>query len=468
MAVIKMPKTQISELEKKIDRIISDPKIEDLNPLKEDVQTLIDEKKELELEVINLRSQLEEMEETLNAIRTGEVDALVITGPKGESVYSLAGAEHPYRVMVETMGEGAVTITRDGTILFSNQSFARLARLPMEKIVGTNITQYMDPEYTSEFQSILDRNKSARLEVLLLSRGKSKIPVYLSISPLKEDSSGFSIVMTDLTYQKGEEFMRRAKDELEEKVRERTALYAEANKHLINEIAGRKRTEETLRTAQKNLREMTSAIITAEEKARQNLATNLHDTVVQTLGAAKLRSQLIQGDIPEKAEPIFSELQNFISESITQARSIMAEMSPSVLNEFGLISALEWLTEQIEYQHGIKAKFKTNVKSVSLDREVQVLMFQATRELLMNIVKHAQAKTATVKFFDNGKRFSIEVKDNGIGFDVENTFLPDLKGGFGLYSIRERLRHIGGVLEIKSNPIKGTTVLITAPREIEK
>ena len=96
----------------------------------------------------------------------------------------------------------------------------------------------------------------------------------------------------------------------------------------------------------------------ADERSRQHFAADLHDTVIQTIGAAKLRSQIIQDDIPEKSSEHFQELQDFISQSITQARFIMAEMSPPVLNELGFVPAMEWLTEQIETQHGLHIEFQ--------------------------------------------------------------------------------------------------------------
>lgn len=226
--------------------------------------------------------------------------------------------------------------------------------------------------------------------------------------------------------------------------------------------------EERLRAARKNLRAMASEIVLADERSRQHFATELHDTVVQTLGAAKLRSQLIQSRIPPKARPVFAEMQDMLSHSIIQARQIMAEMSPPVLNELGLKHALEWLTEQIGTQHGINMKFESSNEGMPLGHEVEVLLFQAARELMMNVVKHADAKNAALKFSNDAKKLCVEITDDGRGFDMKKNFQPGLKGGYGLYSIRERLQHIGGQLAIRSKPGRGTTVLILVPREIEK
>lgn len=130
-----LPKKEFS-IEEKDDGIVYVLDKTGLVKLKKNVQ-LIKENSDLKQEVSHLRSRLEEMEQVLTAIRAGEVDALMISGPNGESVYSLSGAEHPYRVMVESMGEGAVTVTNDGTILYANTAFARLLDTSLEQIIGS-------------------------------------------------------------------------------------------------------------------------------------------------------------------------------------------------------------------------------------------------------------------------------------------------------------------------------------------
>lgn len=142
----------------------------------------------------------------------------------------------------------------------------------------------------------------------------------------------------------------------------------------------------------------------------------------------------------------------------------MAELSPPVLYELGFAPALEWLTEQISNQHDILINFKTK-QIPPLVHEIQVLLFQATRELLMNVVKHAQTKTAVVKVSANGAIVKIEIRDHGKGFDSKRGFRTDVSGGgFGLFSIRERLKHFGGELHIRSKPGWGTKVTMTMPR----
>lgn len=238
----------------------------------------------------------------------------------------------------------------------------------------------------------------------------------------------------------------------------------ERNSKLLEEIAGRKKTEERLRSAQKNLRAMASEIVLSDERSRQHFAADLHDSVVQTLGAAKLRMQLLRDHIKPEGLKMMSDLQDMITQSISQARFIMAEMSPPVLNELGFIPALEWLAEQIESQHGIPVNFSSKKSSHRMVHEIQVLLFQAVRELLMNVVKHSRAKQVFLIVSERAGKIRIEVKDDGIGMNKRNAFRSDLSSGFGLFSIRERLKHFGGQLKIKSEHGKGTTVLIQAPK----
>ena len=108
---------------------------------------------------------------------------------------------------------------------------------------------------------------------------------------------------------------------------------------------------------------------------------------------------------------------------------------------------------------------ESRCEELPLTREIQVLLFQATHELLMNIVKHAHAKSAVVTISANGSKIKVEVKDNGRGFDQKHTFSTDVSGGgFGLFSIRERLRHFDWNISIRSKAGQGTKVTMTVPR----
>ncbi|MHB8873197.1 MAG: sensor histidine kinase [Myxococcaceae bacterium] len=152
-----------------------------------------------------LRERLREAEETLQAIRSGQVDAILVEGPVGEKIFTLEGAERSYRVLVEAMNEGALTLRQDGTILYCNGRFARLLGRLLEKVMGSSLHAVVAPEDREAMKALLDagRSSDARGELTLLDGGGRRVPVYVSVSAMAtEDSELLCLVVTDLTEQK--------------------------------------------------------------------------------------------------------------------------------------------------------------------------------------------------------------------------------------------------------------------------
>jgi signal transduction histidine kinase len=140
------------------------------------------------------------------------------------------------------------------------------------------------------------------------------------------------------------------------------------------------------------------------------------------------------------------------------------ELSPPVLYELGFEAAMEWLVRQMREQHGLSTEFRGDGQTKPLEDNVRVLLFQAVRELLVNVAKHAQARNVTVSTQMAGDEIRVDVEDDGVGFDVSQAGSHDYKtGGFGLFSIRERLGHIGGYLNVESKPGVGTRITLVAP-----
>ena len=156
-----------------------------------------------------LTARLTEAEETLRAIRSGEVDGLVVSTAEGDRIFTLSGADHPYRIMVETMNEGAATLASDSTILFCNQRFADIVKESLEKVIGSSITQYISSTDLPLFEAVLEQGLkgNSKLEMALQTGDKSSTPVFLSLSALQhKDLPGVAcMVVTDLTEQKRNE-----------------------------------------------------------------------------------------------------------------------------------------------------------------------------------------------------------------------------------------------------------------------
>ena len=169
---------------------------------------------ELLAEIRELRIRLEEAEETLSAIRGGEVDALVVASGEGDRVFTLEGADQPYRVLVETMSEGAATLNPDSTVLFCNSRLAHLLKRPLENILGKPLLSHVAPSEASAFTGLLHRalsadcrpGESVRAELSLLAANGDPVPVLLSCAPLElAEHRGISLIVTDLSEQKRNE-----------------------------------------------------------------------------------------------------------------------------------------------------------------------------------------------------------------------------------------------------------------------
>lgn len=215
------------------------------------------------------------------------------------------------------------------------------------------------------------------------------------------------------------------------------------------------------------LRSLSSQLSLVEEQERKRLATALHDSVGQTLALSKLKlgelGRLLSGS---KAQAELTEIRNVFEKGIQQLRSLTFELSPPILYELGLGAALEWLGEQFEQRHAVEFHFEPDGEIKNMDEVVSVLMFQSAREVLANVGKHARAQHVKATASMNDGRVCLVITDDGLGFDADAVRAHSYeRHSFGLFSIRERMRHIGGTMGIESKPGKGTTVTLSAPAE---
>ncbi len=181
--------------------------------------------REPESEIERLRQRLQEAEETLRAIREGEVDALVIESPEGEMIYTLTTADYPYRLMIDEMNEGAVSVSPDSIILYSNRNFGAIIGMNETSATGVPFGDYIVPSMRDQFLDDLRQahKHGIRREYMLGLNSGREVPVLLSFAKLQPETNSISIVVSDLTAQKGlEEKLRQAKNTLEEQVAERT------------------------------------------------------------------------------------------------------------------------------------------------------------------------------------------------------------------------------------------------------
>jgi PAS domain S-box-containing protein len=236
------------------------------------------------------------------------------------------------------------------------------------------------------------------------------------------------------------------------------------------DITARLAAERKILANNEMLRTLSSELVMTEERERRRIAVDLHDNIGQTLALTKIKlNTLLEEKLPHDFKEPVAELINMVDRSIEQTRSLTRELSPSVLYELGLIEALEWLGEQIFSQHGLQILVEDSLKSGKIDKDIQIFLYRSIRELIFNIVKHAKVKLAHITLQKSGENMRIIVRDRGVGFDsasIDQIFKNS--GGFGLLSIRERLKYIGGSIHIETGEGQGTRIEMIVPQKKRK
>jgi two-component system CheB/CheR fusion protein len=378
-------------------------------------------------ESAELKNRLEETEETLRAIRQYMVDAFVVTRENGVKVVTLSEADFPYRMMVESMNEGAVTLIPDGTIFYCNPRFAQMMHQTPEKLIGVRFQDLLPAEQHANFNANLrDAGiEGLRGEFCLQSNKETCLPVQLSFYQLRaEDANGIAVIATD--------------------------------------ISERMQAEEKIRA-------LASELTIAEQDERHRISQVLHDDLQQRLFAIRAHlsflNESLQSDVvPQEVKVSIDQVQGWLAEAINMTRNLSVDISPSVLQGDGISEAVYWLSARMKEQYGLQLKVDVKDDLRHLPDHMRVTLFQAVREMLFNVVKHASTLEATITFEKLDGNGRITITDQGKGFDAK-TILADPQASHGLMIVRDRLNLMGSTLKIESVPGNGTQAEIEFPIE---
>jgi signal transduction histidine kinase len=270
-----------------------------------------------------------------------------------------------------------------------------------------------------------------------------------------------------LQHQLDDQAAQRAHEELERQVAERTRELQATNATLQAEIAENRRACAEIDRHREQLRRLATELALAEERERRAIAADLHDHLGQALAFVKLRLAQFAGDAVFCGfESSLREILNLVDQAIRYTRTLTGELSPPVLYELGLGPALEWMGEQFAVKHGVRVEVTAARDVPQLPQATRVMLFKSAHELLTNAVKHGRPQRVAVSLRREGPTLTVEVTDDGVGFDparAEAVAASAEAGTFGLFSIRERLRYLGGRLDVRSAPGEGATVTLCVP-----
>jgi PAS domain S-box-containing protein len=339
-----------------------------------------------------------------------------------------------YRIMTETLPDAVTTINLKGEITYVSPRTLEIFGFDNQsEIIGKDAIRALVPEQRDTGRKtmaiVLKENMIKDVEFRFIKNDGTEFNGELSASLIKNDK-GEPIELIIIT----------------------------------KDITDRKIAENEILAYQKKLKTLNSELTSAEEKERRKIAVNLHDALGQTLSIARIKlSSLSNIKLPDRVERIIRESSELIHAAITESRSLTYNLSPPILYELGLIPAIKWRLEQIEEKIGIITNFKSSENSLNINNDTRILLYRIICELLINIIKHANADLIKVKIRKNQKYFYFSVIDNGQGFNYQPKAKLTKLGGFGLFSINERLDSIQGQLDIESEKEEGTKATVIIP-----
>lgn len=232
-------------------------------------------KEQLIIENKELHSRLVEIEEALTAIRNGELDAIMVSGKKGDQVYSVSSAETPYRTFIEEMREGAVTLTKEGTILYCNKRFAEIVKTPYRKVIGSSLMRFISPVDNPKLDSFLDQSAHDKQDVLIVSlKNKSYLRLSIHLLPAYLQGENYILIATDITdLKKKENELNEIIVSLANHVNALRALRIENINETLDVVGEKNKSEIANNKLNKEILKLNRLIEKLKQKRKQNLKT---------------------------------------------------------------------------------------------------------------------------------------------------------------------------------------------------
>lgn len=379
---------------------------------------------------------------------------------------TLTESEARYRKVFEVESDALFLVSRStGKFIDANRAASKIYGYRREELIGMDYAEVSAEPAPAGL--VVEGDKT--YVPLRWHRRKDGTVFPVEISSSYFDFQGDSVhvaAIRDISDRlKAEKFREDAMELLERQVRERTASLTAANEQLIREIEERKRTEAELLDHQQRLETLGLELSIAEERERGRIAGELHDQVGQCLVLGKIKANsLAAGDLPPEQRRTVEELERLLENAIDDIRSLTFQLRPPILVTAGLEAAVQWLAEELKEHYALRVTISDDHRPKPLSYELRSCLFQAVRELLLNVAKHAGTGHAQVTFAREGKSIAIAVTDLGVGFSPEDALIRTTRaGGFGLFNLQQRVQYLGGRFTMQSAPGTGSRASIIAP-----
>jgi two-component system sensor histidine kinase DegS len=352
----------------------------------------------------------------------------IITEHK-ETERALEESERSYRELFEVAPDAIWVHDLQGNILKANKATEKLTGFSAQELAGVNVKALLSEEglrLAKEVRRRLVKGEAVAqpYEQHLVRKDGTEATLRLTTSPIFGDGQlvAFQNIARDITEEK--------------RMRENLRFY-------LQEIAR------------------------AQEEERKRIARELHDSTAQTLIALLHQLENLMGDrakLPVREAKALWGFYEQIRDVLGEVRRFSRDLRPSILDDLGLLPALEWVTGELQKEYGVEAAFKVLGSQRRFSPEAELILFRIVQEALRNIAKHAQASKAEVKVKFEKQKVRVTISDDGVGFQLPESLGELLHSGkLGLAGMQERVQLLGGNLKLKSKEGKGTTIVATAP-----
>ena len=391
----------------------------------------------------------------------------------GKTVTVLRESNECFRLIFDQAAVGFTYIGLDGCFLRVNQKFCDIVGYSREELLRRTCADISYPgdsqfDFPAIHRLLTDNGNSYAMEKRYLRRDGAGVWCEVSYS-LALDEAGEPLWFVALVQDIGQR--KRAEERLcKSDDKYRTLLENLPQKIFLKDVTGKKKAESKLQDYQRKLRALASELTLTEERERRHIAEDLHDNVGQSLSFMRIQLAVARKECSgHKAAVLLDEVSTSLRSAIQDTRNIISDLSSPVINELGLSAAVaQWLDERIGEYHGLETIFFDDGQAKPLGGDTETILFRSVRELLNNVVKHADASRVSVSFRRIGNCAQLVVEDDGLGLAAH--VHPDRDGngaGFGLFSIRERMADLDGSLTLESHPGPGLKAILIAPLEVE-
>ena len=403
-----------------------------IEELKQRLAELCGRRDELPQELSRLLNDvLEELQATVDNLREARHDLGERNSQINAALHNAESERKRYHELFAFAPDGYLVTDPHGLVQEANHAANRMLAGDEARLTGISLWQFVALEQQAQFEELLQRTRSSGelcdAEMALRRPGsKCDFPAALRVAPVRDGDGSVC-----------------------------------ALRWMIRDIGDRRAAEHQISRYQGQLRALASDLTITEQRERRRLATELHDYMAQLLVVSRMKVVELDRSIRSpRAIRLTAEINGVLKEALRYTRTLISELSPTILYDSGFPAAAQWLAAQMQ-RHGVKIDFKPLAQPVILPDEIAIILFECLRELLMNVVRHAHTGCARVELSRDGDLLSVTVADDGVGFDTQAwSEQATAAGKYGLFSVRERLEAIGGQLAITSESGGGTTAVL--------